>query len=411
LVELWLPYGKTEVMAKIPVENLIGSITGNTLHEVDKPLEEITRAINNPIGGKSLEHIVTSDDKVAIVVEDAIFLSDLLLPLIHTLNQLGIKDSNIAIILGNNLPTYTSTVMLDELANRIKLMPSNLNADDYSYVGDTSRGTKISLKKAFVDADLKILTGRIGFHPYSGYIGRRSGVFPTICSPETIRRSGPLLMNSQSRSGNLKGNPLHQEMEEAAHIAKVDFILNLVLNTNHKIVKAYAGDLDQAFLEAINLINKTFMVQTETLADIAIVSSGGFPSDLTLYQACKALPSALNIVKNGGVIVWIAECSNGNGSRVFYNWMANFGTLNRVKTEVQRRYVLGGEMTYLMLSALQKTKIILVSSIPDYYAAGVFRLRTARTVNTAINSAFRLLGKTSKILALPTGNVVLPISK
>jgi nickel-dependent lactate racemase len=408
LVEVWLPYGETEIVAKIPAENLIGSITGNTVPIAEKPLEEITRAINNPIGGKNLHNIVDRDDKVAIVVEDAIFLSNLLIPLIRTLKQLGITDSNLTVILGNTLPAYMLSVMIDELPNRINIIPAYSAENAYSYVGNTNRGTKIYLNQAYADADFRILTGRIGFHPFFGYIGGRSGILPAICSPVTIRRSGPLLLNSRARSGNLEENPLHLEMEEAAHMAKVDFILNLVVNAKHQIVQAYAGDLDQAFLEGVKLVEKTFMVSTKAIADIAVLSSGGAPYDLTLYQACKALPSALNIVKNDGIIVWVAECSKGNGSSVFYDWMAHFGVLNKIKTEIQRRYVLGGEMTYLLLSALQKTKIILVSSIPDYYAAGVFRLRTARTVNTAVNSAFRLLGKSSKVLILPKGNAVLP---
>jgi nickel-dependent lactate racemase len=408
LVEIWLPYGETEVVAKIPAENLLSSIRGAALPNISNPHQEITRAINNPIGGKKLHNIVDPDDTVAIVIEDEIFLSNLLIPLIQKLEQLGIPNSNVTVILGNTLQADMPSIAMSEFAKGITIIPAYSAEDEYSYVGDTSRRTKIYLNKAYVDADFRILTGRIRFHPYFGYIGGRSGVFPAICSPVTVRQLGPLLLNPHARSGNLEGNPLHLEMEEAAHMAQVDFILNLVVNAKHEIAQAFAGDLDQAFLEGKRLVDESFLVSSETRSDIAVLSSGGAPYDLTLYRACEALPSALNIVKNGGVIVWIAECSKGTGSSVFSDWMAHLGVLNKIKTEMQRRYVLGGEMTHLLLSALQKTKIILVSSIPDYYAAGVFRLRTARTVNTAVNSAFRLLGKSSKVLVLPTGTTILP---
>jgi nickel-dependent lactate racemase len=60
------------------------------------------------------------------------------------------------------------------------------------------------------------------------------------------------------------------------------------------------------------------------------------------------------------------------------------------------------------MKALQKAQIILVSSMPDYYATNVFKLKTARAVNDALNEAFNIVGKNAKIWTLPYGNYTLP---
>jgi len=123
------------------------------------------------------------------------------------------------------------------------------------------------------------------------------------------------------------------------------------------------------------------------------------------------LASSLNIVKDNGVIIWVAECSEGYGSRAFYNWMSNLKNAHQASREIRKNFILGGDMAYLLLKALDKVKIILVSILPDYYATGIFRLRTARTVNNALKTAFRLLGKSSKVFVLPHANIVLPTIK
>ncbi|MEM2147927.1 MAG: transcriptional regulator, partial [Candidatus Bathyarchaeia archaeon] len=211
-----------------------------------------------------------------------------------------------------------------------------------------------------------------------------------------------------AKTGILEGNPVHEDMLEAAKMAKVDFILNVVINSKGEIVKVVAGDMEKAFQEGVKVVDEMYRVSVDRRADIVAVSSGGYPADVNLYQAYKAVDSALEIVKRGGVIILVAECSEGHGNQAFYDWMIKFKDIKTVEREIKRNFVLGGHKAYYLMKALQKAQIILVSAMPDYYVANVFKLKTARTVNEALNEAFKIVGENAKIWVMPYGNFTLP---
>ncbi len=416
MVEAWLPYGRTEASVNVPSENLLGIIDAEKMQASEQPSEEILRALNNPLGAK-LDETAKAGAKAAIVVEDELFPSSIALPpLIDRLNSLGITDSDITLILGRDFQASAETdaktlPIGEELVKRVKVVAANAAADEFTHIGDTSRSTKIYVRKELAEADLRILAGRMGFHPFAGYMGGRSGILPAACGGETLQRSYALILDSKAKAGNLEENPFHLEMEEAARMAKANFIVDAALDAEGRVVRAFAGDVDQAFMEGQRFLDERFKVSAESAADIVVLGSGGLPWDATLYRACQGLAAALNVIKEDGVIVWVAECSKGSGSSVFYDWMANFKTVDEVAVEVKKRFMLGGDAAYLLLRAMKKTRIILVSAIPDYYATGTFKLKTARTVNAALKSAFKMVGERGKVLVLPHGNIVLPVRK
>jgi len=184
-----------------------------------------------------------------------------------------------------------------------------------------------------------------------------------------------------------------------------------VTNSKRELVHAFAGHPQQAFHEGVKLVDEMYKVPIEKRADIVIVSPGGHPHDIDLYQAHKGVDSALEAVKRGGVIVWAAECPEGHGNNVFYEWMTKFKEPREMEVEIKRHFKLGGHKAYYLLKALQRVQIILVSLMPDYYATGVFKLRTARAMNDALRDAFDITGKDAKVWVMPHGNITLPIVK
>ncbi|MGQ9545513.1 MAG: nickel-dependent lactate racemase, partial [Candidatus Bathycorpusculaceae bacterium] len=211
-----------------------------------------------------------------------------------------------------------------------------------------------------------------------------------------------------AKTGVLDGNPVHEDMVEAAKLAKVDFILNVVLNSKREIVRAFAGDLEKAFYEGVKVVDEMYRIPVERRADIVVVSPGGHPADVNLFQAYKGIDSALEVVKHGGVIVCVAECPEGHGNQVFYDWMVKFKDLKAVEREIKNNFVLGGHKAYYLMKALQKVQIILVSAMPDYYVTNIFRLKAARAVNDALNEAFNIVGKNARVWAMSYGNFILP---
>lgn len=417
MVDVWLPYGKTEICARIQARNFLGLIEPRERLGTQDAQVEVQQALKEPIGANRLSEIAKPEYKIAIVVDDATRhapSSIMVLPLLNELNAAGVKDEDVTIIFAcgtHRAVKQKEAAMLlgDEVLGRVKTISHDCRSPDLVYVGTTQKyGTKVYLNRIFAEADMRILTGDICFHYYAGYGGGRKSVLPGVAGEETIKQNHAMLLNSNARSGNLEGNPVHEDMVEAAKLANVSFILNVVTNGRGEIVKAFAGDMEQAFMEGIKVIDEMYRVTVGRKADVAIVSAGGNPADVNLFQAYKAVDNALEVTKRGGTIILVAECPEGHGNQVFYDWMVKFEDLNAVEREIKKNFVLGGHKAYYLLKALQHHKIILVSSMPDYYASSIFKLKTARAINDALNEVFNVAGKDAKAWAMPYGNFTLP---
>jgi len=422
MVDVWLPYGKTDVCVRVQARNLLG-----TIEPVEHPgaldaKVEVERALKKPIpvGSKRLSEIAKPESKVAIVVDDATRKAPsevMLSPVLDELNLAGVNDENVTVIFGCGThqavkPEEAAALLGAEALKRVKTVSHDCRAQDLVYVGTTkTHGNRVHVNRVFAEADVRVLLGDVGFHYYAGYGGGRKSVLPAVCGEETIKQNHAMLLHPNARTGVLEDNPIHCDMVEAANLAKVDFIVNVVENKRGEIVKAFAGDLEQAFMKAVKLVDEMYRITVDRRADIIVVSAGGHPADMNLYQAYKALDNALDAVKRGGVIILVAECPEGHGNQVFYDWMTRLGDLKSVEREIKRNFVLGGHKAYYLLKALQNHQIILVSSLPDYYATSIFKLKTARAVNDAFAEALKIAGSASRVWAMPQGSYTLPVFK
>jgi nickel-dependent lactate racemase len=416
MVDVWLPYGKTEVCARIPTRNFLGSIEPKEKSGVADSRAEIERALSQPIGTARLKDIAKAGDKVAIVVDDSTRATPSYLmipPLLDELNQAGVKDEDVTVIFGCGThrpvtPEEKKRLIGKEALQRVQAINHDYEAEDQVFLGKTSQGTEVHVNKVFAEADVKILAGDINLHYYAGYGGGRKGVLPAVSSAETIQQNHAMLLHPKASTGVLDGNPVHKDMTEAAKLANVDFILNIVTNSKKEVVKAFAGDLEQAFLEGVKLVDEMYKVPIEQRANIVVVSAGGYPHDINLYQASKGIHNSVEAVKRRGVIVLVAECPEGHGNEAFSEWMEKFTDLKRMEREIKKRFVLGGHKAYYLTKFLQKVSIILVSVMPDCYAVNTFKLRTATALNDALRDAFELAGKNAKVYVMPHGSDTLP---
>jgi nickel-dependent lactate racemase len=380
---------------------------------------EIISALEKPINSPRIKEIAKSGNKVAIVVDDATRKTPSYLmvpPILNELNEAGVKDSDVTVIFGCGTHRPVSgeeakKLLGEEVLSRVKTVSHDCNAEDLVEMGVTSFKTQVFLNKTFAEADVKILTGDINLHYYAGYGGGRKSVVPGVSGTRTIQHNHALMLDPNSKIGSLEKNPVHMDMTEVARLANVNFILNVVLNEKNEVVKAFAGDLEAAFLEGVKQIDEMYKVPVSTQADIIVVSPGGHPFDADLFHATKPLEHVIDIVRDNGVIILVAECSEGHGNIKFYEWMTKFRTLDEVKSEIKRNFVLGGHKAYYLLREMQKARIIAVSALPEYMATGVFRLKTAKNVNEALEMAFRFVGRRAKILVVPYGTLTLPILK
>jgi nickel-dependent lactate racemase len=417
MVDVWLPYGRNEVCVRIPARNFLGSIQPNEKAAVADARAEVERALKEPVGTKRLAELVKPESKVAVVVDDATRpapSSAMVLPILSELNSAGVKDENVTVIFACGIhravkPDEAAALLGEEVTRRVNVVNHDCRAQDLVDVGTTQKhGTRVFLNRAFAEADVRVLTGDVCLHYFAGYGGGRKSVLPGVAGEETIKHNHVMLLEPNARTGVLDGNPVHEDMVEAARMAKVDFSVNVVANGGGDVVRAFAGDMEQVFAEGVRLVDEMYRVTVDRRADVVVVSAGGHPFDVNLFQAYKAVDNALEVVKRGGVVILVAECPEGHGNQVFYDWMVKFGDLKTVEREVRRNFVLGGHKAYYLLKALQNHTVVLVSSMPDYYASSIFRVKTARAVNDALNDAFNVVGKNARVWVMPFGNFTLP---
>lgn len=417
MVDAWMPYGKSDVCVRVPTRNFLGTIEPKEKRSVADMHAEIENALKEPLGSRRLGEIAKPENKTVILADDATRPAPsgmMVAPILEELNAAGIKDENVTVIFAcgtHRAVTHDEAVSLlgEAVVDRVKTISHDSKAQDLVKVGTTSKsGTKVLLNKTFMDADLRIVTGDVCLHYFAGYGGGRKSIVPGIAGSETVKHNHGLLLDAHAKAGVLSENPVHEDMVEAAKMVRVDFALNVVLNSRHEIVKALAGDMDHVFFEGVKLVDEMCRVQVDRRADIVVASPGGNPADINLFQAYKAVDNALEVVKRGGVIILVAELPEGHGNQDFYDWMVKYGDLKTVEREVKRNFLIGGSKAYYFLKALQKAQIIMVSSMPDYYAASVFKLKTARAVNDALNQAFNITGKNARVWTMPYASYTLP---
>ena len=401
---------------EIPEDRLLGFLEPREVPGVPDPEGEVIRALSEPIRSDRIGDIVSPGDKVVITAEDHTRSAPswlMLPPLLDELNSAGVKDGDITIIFACGThravrPDEAERLLGPEVLKRVKVLSHDCEAPDHVYIGDTSFGNKVEVNKIFAEADVRILTGDVGLHYYAGYGGGRKSVLPGVSSASSIQFNHAMLLHPKARMGVLDGNPVHEDMMEAARLADVDFILNVVQNARHELVRAFAGDLEEAFLKGVELVDRIYKVPIEEKADVVVVSSGGHPHDIDLYQAYKGIHAALEAVRDGGAIVAVAECPEGHGHKVFYEWMTRYKTLEEMEERIKAKFVLGGHKAYYIMKALEKVHIILVSAMPSEQVRNVFRLEPARTAQEGLEKALKLVGRDASVLVMTHGNITLP---
>ncbi|MFZ2456878.1 MAG: nickel-dependent lactate racemase [Candidatus Altiarchaeia archaeon] len=414
-MNIHLPYGKKGTTVNVPEKNLAGILRPAEYTAKEDPESLIKNALRNPQGTKTLSEILKAKKKkdvVAIAVDDHTRpcpTDRILPPLLEELYSAGVKDENILIIFATGSHRTTSKdeaekLLGKEIASRIRYISNDSWGTDYVDIGTTGRGTKVMLKKAFYDADIKILTGDVEIHYFAGYGGGRKSILPGIVRYDTIQDNYKRnFFDPNARPAKLDGNPMYENMTEAARFAKVDYTINVVQDEKG-IVGAYAGDFDIVLKKGAALVEKIYMAKAKEKADIVISSANGSPHDIDLYQAYKALHLALAVVKDGGSVILLAECPEGPGNKNYEAWMKKYKTKEEMRKELDREFNIGGHKAYYNLLAIEKADIYLVTAMPRDEVEGLYRFKYAKSVDEALQQTLKKHGKEASVLVIPEGS-------
>lgn len=414
-MEFELGFGSCTQTLTVPDENLVCVLLPNAVPPELTGEEEVARALKNPIGTPRLREIVHPGETVAIVTSDSTrpLPSYAILPhLLDELYEAGIQKRDITVVFGlGSHRKQTQEEQRKLVGSRVYSEVRCIDGDASNCVryGKTSRGTPVDIVRSVAEADRRICLGNIEYHYFAGYSGGAKAIMPGVSTRAAIQANHSRMVEEAAAAGRLEGNPVREDIEEAARMVGVDFIVNVVLDEHKQIVHAVAGDMVLAHREGCRYLDRFFGKPIADRADIVVVSQGGAPKDINLYQTQKALDNAKHAVKRGGVIILVGSCKEGLGERVFEQWMTTAPNAYSMIERIQTDFQLGGHKAAAIAMVLEDADIFLVSELDPKLVEKIF-LRPFSTVQEAFDVALKQRGESASVLVMPFGGSTLPLS-
>jgi len=399
---------------EVPDNNLIGELHANPVPVGLKGEEEVVRAMRNPIGSLMLRDIVHSGESVAIVTSDItrpMPTAQVMPAILDELYAGGVKKEDITLIFALGSHRRQSKEEKRKLAgerawHEIRCIDSN--PEDCVSYGTTSLGTPVDITRAVSEADRRICLGNIEYHYFAGYSGGAKAIMPGTSTRKAIQANHRYMISPECCAGSLETNPIRMDIEEAGKMVSIDYILNVVLSEHKEIIHAVAGDPVKAHREGCRFLDKLYRKEIKEAADIVLVSQGGAPKDLNLYQTQKALDNAKQAVKDGGIIILIGSCREGMGESTFEDWMTNSPNSHAIIDRVEHEFRLGGHKAAAIAMVLEHAEIYLVSELDDDFVRSIF-MDPQPSAQTALDRAFTKMGPQARVLAIPYGGSILPV--
>ena len=397
----------------VPDENLLGVLTANQVSPGLTGEAEVLRALREPIGSEPLGQIVKPGEKIAIVTSDItrpMPTYKVMPALLDELYAAGVSKEDITLVFALGSHRKHTVEEQKKLAgerafNEIRCVDAD--ADDCILLGTTAKGTPVEITRVVAEADRRICLGNIEFHYFAGYSGGAKALMPGVSTRAAIQANHSMMVLPQCCAGALETNPLRMDIEEAGAICGIDFILNVVLSEHKEILKAVAGDAVAAHRAGCAFLDTLYSKPIPEKADIVLVSQGGAPKDLNLYQTQKALDNAKHAVKDGGVIILIGSCKEGMGEHTFEEWMREASKASDLIDRIRMEFRLGGHKAAAIAMVLENADIYLVSEMEEELVRTAF-LTPKASAQQALEDAFKKLGAHATVLAMPYGGSTLP---
>lgn len=415
-----VPYGEGALEAVLP-DGLDVTVIGPGCglgEEVAPPVSpsaadeqaEIRRALAEPIGAPRLSELAAAARTAAVVVSDVTrpCPSHRILPaLLEELSPLRPEQISILFALGGHRPhsPEEQVRLVGEEVARSGVRLLDLETSRCRPVGTTSRGTRLEVFEPYLDADLRVCVGNIEYHYFAGFSGGAKAVVPGLCSYAAISDNHSMMLAPTARAGIMEGNPVREDIDEAAEMIGIDFILNVLLDEEKRIWHAVAGHFLAAHRAGAEVYDRRCDLRIAEAADVVIASPGGRPKDINLYQAQKTLDNVSGAVKDGGVIVLVARCPEGFGQRVFEEWMTGMGRPQVLIDRIRREFVLGGHKAAAVAGLLDRADVYLVSEFPDDVVRRMC-MTPFSSVDEAVAAALARAGDAARCLVVPHGSRV-----
>ncbi len=419
-MKIKLAYGKKGLYVDLPDDLNVDIVTPNYVQGLQNQAGAVRDALRQPIGAKHLKELVLPSDTVAIVLNDITRPTPYNIVLPVLLDELShVPDGQI--VLFNATGTHRSNTDAElgrmlgaEIVRRFRIVQNDArDKDSHTLVGTTSSGNDIWIHGEYVKCDVRILTGFIEPHFFAGFSGGGKACMPGLARLDTVLRnhSPRNIDHPMAAWGITQGNPVWEEIREAALMVRPSFLLNVTLNRDKQITAVFAGDLEKAHEQGCSFVRKSAMVPIETPYDIVITSNSGYPLDLNLYQSVKGMSAASQIVKKGGSIIVAADCWDGIPQHGEYGKL--FRGADRPQTLLDTIRLPGFQrqdmwQAQIQARVCQKADVHFYSeNLSDEQIKSAW-LKPARSIEATVDQLLAKYGRDASICVLPEGPQTIP---
>jgi nickel-dependent lactate racemase len=415
-----LEYGRTGLQADLPDAHVVRTLRYKDAPPAADPDGAIIRALQHPTGTPPLAELARGRRDACVVICDItrpVPNQLILKPLLATLEQSGIARERITLLVATGLHRPNEGAELIEMVGEEIVRNYRIEnhhgkvLGEHTYLGDSPRGVPIWIDSRYVHADLKITTGLIEPHLMAGFSGGRKVICPGLAALETVKVwHGPdFLENPRADCGILEGNPVHEENTWIARHVGCDFIVNVVIDAQRRLLKVVAGDMLQAFQEGVAFCRDVVRDTVAEPVDIVVTSAAGYPLDTTFYQAVKGMTGALPIVKQGGTIILAASLSEGIGSPEFQQLFRENPSLEGFVERILGKsyFVMDQWQLEELAKVRRKAKVKVVSDgLPPETLRQLF-VEPAASIEQAVADSLAEYGRGATVAVIPKGPYVL----
>jgi nickel-dependent lactate racemase len=405
-----IPYGAGTLTVTIPEKNLAGTLFPREPSETGNEEQLIRNALQNPAGSRRITEIVGPDTRIALIVSDItrpVPTARLLPPLLEEITQAGGKKENITVVFALGLHRNQTGKEMEKIMGTGlfgKLRCVEHDPERCIPLGTTSFGTPVEVFEEVMNSDVIIGTGNVEYHYYAGYSGGGKCILPGVSSRNSVITNHKMMTLDEATAGNI-ASPVRRDMEEAAGIAGLDFIANVVLNSRGEVVCAVAGDYIKAHRQAMECVDRMYKVPVEP-ADAVIVGTD-VSKGMNLYQAYKPLDNAKNAVKEGGAILLAAPSPEGFGHEKFECWCRECACPDEVIDRFENNFEFGAHKAAFIARLAKKHKLFIKSGMSDRDVRDAF-FEPVEDVQEFVDGLLEE-DPDARICVMPHGQMTLPV--
>ena len=364
--------------------------------DIREPLQSVTPE-NFRHGLANLLPVIIPTGTVAIVVADKTRLCGypLVLPwLVEMLEERGVKRERIVfyIAYGNHTPqgeaeslaAYGPTFREYPFIHHCSTAP-----ELFVELGATSRGTPVRMRKDLLRAGLIITVGAISHHYFAGFGGGRKLLFPGLGEQQAIYDNHRLFLDTDRRTlspgcrpGRLEGNPLAEDLAEVNRLLPPYLSIHGLPSSTGEIAAFRFGRTYEDFLSVCLEHDLHYRASINKQFDLVLASTGGYPKDINMIQAHKAIDNAAAFVRDGGTLILLAECPDGIGSETFLPYFET-GDWETAFDQLARDYSGNGGTALAMMAKTNRIRISLITDLDHNLCAriGITRMSSKQVDN------------------------------